>query len=498
MKASRGPFRFAVIGAGMAGILSAIKLRERGLDCVVYEKADRVGGTWRANTYPGVACDVPSQLYCYSFAQNPDWSHVFSPGGEIFEYLEDVAASFGVLESIRFGTEIERLDFRDGRWHLTTTSGETDTADVVIAATGVLHHPFVPEIDGLGRFTGPVFHSANWDHGVTLDSQRVGIVGTGSSAIQIVGAIVDQVSELRLFQRTAQWVLPMDNPAISDEDKERYRSNPAELAAARDRLGHVFADTFAAAVIDAESPHLKVLQDMCTENLEQHVDDPELRERLRPSYQAGCKRLIVSPNFYDAITRPNAGLVTDPILAVEPDGVRTADGVLHELDILILATGFRVDRFLRPITVIGPDEVHLDDLWADRPSAYLSVSIPGFPNLFLLNGPNGPVGNFSLIDVAELQFAYIMQLVQAIFDEKCSHIAATRAAAEAFEAERTAAARNTVWVTGCRSWYLDDRGIPAAWPWTMDHFRDVMREPDFADFDLRDDTAIPDASEVRR
>ena len=479
--------RFVVIGAGMAGVMSVIKLRERGFtDVTVYEKADRLGGTWRENTYPGVACDVPSHLYSYSFAPNPDWSRFFSPGNEIHAYLEDVARRYDVMPAIRFGTEVTELswDGASARWRLRTSDGGTDEADFVIAATGVLHHPRYPDIEGLDAFEGPMFHSARWDHGVDLTNRRVAVVGTGSSAVQITGAIVDQVEELLLFQRTAQWVMPMENPEMSPEDKLRFRNDPEAMARLRAELAASFAENFANVVIDSESPRLAVIEALCQANLESSVSDPELRERLRPSYRAACKRLIVSPDFYQAIQRPNAHLITDSIERFETKGVRTIDGVLHEVDVIVLATGFRVDRFLRPIHVIGEHGIDLDDVWAERPSAYLSLSIPQFPNLFLLNGPNGPVGNFSLIDVAEIQFDYAMQLVAPVLDGGGRAISAKASAAERFEAERVEAAKHTVWVTGCRSWYLDDRGVPAAWPWSMDRFREVMREPDLADYDL--------------
>ncbi len=481
---ARGEPRFVVIGAGMAGVLSAVKLREAGMtDVAIYEKADRLGGTWRENTYPGVACDVPSHLYSYSFSPNPEWSRVFSPGAEILAYLEGVARGHGVEDLIRYGTEVVRLERRDGRWHLELDGGERDEADFVIAATGVLHHPRYPEIDGLDDFAGPMFHTARWDHDVELDGARVGVIGTGSTAVQIVSALIDRVSELRLFQRTAQWVLPVPNLPISDDDRALYRDDPTAMAAVRAALATTFEENFANAVVDATSPRLQVIEDLCRANLEDSVADAQLRAKLRPDYRAACKRLIISPDFYDAIQRPNAMLVTDAIERVEARGVRTVDG-LHELDVLVLATGFRVDRFLRPIEVTGRDGVKLDDVWADRPSAYLSVSVPEFPNLFLLNGPNGPVGNFSLIDVAEAQFAYVMQLVDLVRSGRCREVSATRAAAERFETERVEAARNTIWVTGCRSWYLDDRGVPAAWPWSFTRFREAMVAPDLADFEL--------------
>ncbi|HMK62584.1 MAG TPA: NAD(P)/FAD-dependent oxidoreductase, partial [Acidimicrobiales bacterium] len=401
-----GPLRLVIVGGGMAGILAAIKLQEAGFtDITIYEKAARLGGTWRENTYPGVACDVPSHLYSYSFAPNPEWSHVFSPGPEILGYLEQVAKDFGVEKYVQYSTEVTRMAFDDGRWHIITADGRQDAADAVIAATGVLHHPSYPAINGIDRFAGPLFHTARWDHSVALEGIRLGVIGTGSSAVQVTGDVVDVVDQYFLFQRTAQWVMPMSNPPIDAEKQASYRDDPSLMARARADLGKMFEEGFANAVVDADSPQVAMLQQMCEANLDT-VADPELRERLRPNYRAACKRLIISPNFYEAIQRPNAHLVTEPIEQIEPEGVRTMDGALHELDVLVLATGFRVDRFLRPIEVVGLRGQSLDDAWDPRPWGYMSISVPGFPNLFMLNGPNGPVGNFSLIDVAELQFGY--------------------------------------------------------------------------------------------
>jgi len=477
--------RFAIIGAGMSGILSAIKLREAGLDdLVIYEKADRVGGTWRENTYPGIACDVPSHLYSYSFEPNPEWSHLYSPGDEIEAYFEDVARRRGVTESIRFGEEVTRCTWRDGRWRIETSRGHRDEADFVIAATGVLHHPNWPDIPGLDRFRGALFHSARWDHTVPLDRRRVGIVGTGSTAVQIVSAIVSRVAQLVLFQRTAQWIVPQQNPPYSEEEKAAFRRDPSRMHKLHEDISKLFAQGFSNAVVDADSPQMRMLEVACRANLEQSVADPVLREKLRPDYRAACKRLIASPDFYQAIQRPNARLVTEGIETVEADGVRTRDGRLHELDVLVLATGFRVDRFVRPIQVTGRNGVALDDVWHERPIAYLSISVPGFPNFFMLNGPNGPVGNFSLIEVAELQLAYVMKLVDLVRQGRCREVSASAAATEAFDAARVEAAKKTVWSTGCRSWYLDDRGVPATWPWTFDRFREEMAAPRLEAFDL--------------
>lgn len=481
-----GHVRFIIIGAGMSGILSAIKLREAGYDdFAIYEKADRLGGTWRENTYPGIACDVPSHFYSYSFAPNPEWSRRFAPGAEIRSYFEDVAHRYEVDSRIQFGKEITRCAFEDGRWTVQTADGATDTADFIIAATGVLHHPNYPDIEGLDSFEGSAFHSARWDHGVPLAGKRVGVIGTGSSAIQIVAALVDKVGELTLFQRTAQWITPMENLPFSEEEKAEFRKHPERMEEIRSQVARAFTDGFANVLIDSESPVLQLIHDTCEANLENSVKDPELREMLRPTYRAACKRLILSEDFYDAIQRPNAKLVTERIERVEKSGVRTGDGELHELDVLVLATGFHVENFVRPMEVTGRGGVLLDDTWKDGPTAYMAVSVPDFPNFFMLNGPNGPVGNFSLIEVAELQFGYIMQLAEQVRSGACNEVSVSAAAMERFDAERREAARTTIWNTGCKSWYLDANGLPTAWPFTWDRFRDEMSAPRLADYDLQ-------------
>ena len=483
---ARNDLRIVVIGAGMSGILAAIKLREAGFDdVVVYEKADRLGGTWRENTYPGLSCDVPSHFYSYSFAFNPEWSHRYAPGAEILAYFEGVARRSGVDARIRYGKEVRRCAFEHGRWRLETTDGATDAADVVIAATGVLHHPAFPDIAGLDTFAGPSFHSARWDHGVRIAGKRVGVIGTGSSAVQIVTAVVDEVAELRLFQRTAQWVAPSPNPAYTDDEKATFRTTPAAIQAIRDEVSRAFIDGFANVLIDADAPMLQAIHAGCVSHLESSVRDPVLREKLRPTYRAACKRLIISDGFYEAIQRPNATLVTERIARIEPAGVRTCDGELHALDVLVLATGFHVDWFVRPMTVVGRGGVALNDVWAGGPFAYMALSVPEFPNFFMLNGPNGPVGNFSLIEVAELQMGYVLQLVDALRSGRCEEVSPRPDAMARFDAERRAAAAKTIWNSGCKSWYLDAAGLPTAWPFTWDRFRDEMRRPRLDDLDMR-------------
>jgi len=476
--------RFVVIGAGMSGLLWGIRLREAGLDnFVIYEKGDRLGGTWRDNTYPGLCCDVPSHLYSYSFAPNPDWSRRFSPGAEIQAYLESVAQRFHVDGTIRTRAEVARCERIGGRWHLTLADGTTDSADFVICATGVLVQPQYPDIPGLETFVGACFHSARWDHGVALAGRRVGVVGTGSTAVQIVSALVGEVAHLSLFQRTAQWIFPQPNPAYPDEDKARFRAEPAVMRHMYESFSKSFTENFSNAVVDRDSPRMALVEQICRDNLERHVRDPVLRAKLTPDYRAACKRLIMSEDFYEAIQQPNAELVTAGIECVEPAGVRTRDGVLHELDVLVLATGFKPHEFMRPMQIVGNGGRSLDDYWADGARAYRSVSLPGFPNLFMMVGPNSPIGNFSLIQVAEIQCDYIMQLVREVTEGRCREISAARSATERFNRSLRDAMADTIWVTGCRSWYMDDKGVPATWPWSFERYQQEMAAPDLADFD---------------
>lgn len=485
-KEKRGDLRIVVIGAGMAGILSGIKLREAGFsDISIYEKADRVGGTWRENRYPGLTCDVPSHAYTFTFEPNPEWSHRFPPGPEIQNYFEDATRKYGIEERIRFNQPIEACEHRGGRWQIETKSGLRDEADVVIAATGVLHHPNLPDIQGLDDFQGALFHTARWDRDVPLDGRRIGVIGNGSTGVQIVSALASRAGALYQFQRTAQWIMPSENPTYTEEEKASFRADPEKLAEMKD-----FADSgptiarFTDAITNPDSDAMKEIEDLVLANLEKSVRDDELREKLRPSYRAACKRLILSPNYYEAIQHANAELVTDAIARVEAEGVRLENGRLVALDVLALATGFRADRFMRPMKIIGRGGVDLDDVWAKRPHAYLSISIPEFPNFFMLNGPNGPVGNFSLIDIAERQMAYIGRLIDLLRGGRCRQVSASPVAMARFDEERIEAAKGTIWATGCRSWYLDAEGVPASWPWSQQRFREEMLEPRLEDYEV--------------
>jgi cation diffusion facilitator CzcD-associated flavoprotein CzcO len=470
----------------MAGILSGIKLRELGIgDIVIYEKGDSVGGTWRENTYPGLTCDVPSHHYTYSFERNPDWTRHLPPGAEVRAYFETVARKYDIVPLIRFCEEATRAEWRDGRWHLVFRSGLTDTADILIAATGVLHHPRLPAIEGMGSFRGALFHSARWDHGVPLDGQRIGVIGNGSTGVQIISALAGRAGLIEHYQRTAQWIMPVENGYFSEEQRAAFR-DPAVLEAAMDFAGYNAAvDAYTQAIVDQASEGAQHIAAACLQNLEEGVRDPELREKLRPDHRPLCKRLIFSPDYYQAIQHPDARLVTESIERIEPEGIRTADGSLHALDVIVLATGFHADAFMRPMAMRGRNGADLDVLWAEHPQAYQAISLPDFPNFFMLNGPNGPVGNFSLIDIAEHQWHFIGQLIRRLQSGEASAICCTAAAMARFEAARSEAARHTVWYTGgCRSWYLDARGIPASWPWSYSRFVEMMAKPQWSDFDI--------------
>lgn len=478
--------RIAVIGAGMAGILAGIKLQAAGRrNFVIYEKADRIGGTWRENTYPGLTCDVPSHHYTYSFERNPDWSRHLPPGSEIQAYFERTCEKYGVYPYIRFNEELEEASYREGRWHLRMKSGLTDIADVVIAATGVLHHPRMPQIAGAESFAGKLFHSSRWDHGIDLKDKRIGVIGNGSTGVQIISALSGQVRHITHFQRTAQWIMPVHNGYFSEEDRARFRDDPVALEEAMDTSAYqAGVEGYSQIITGEDSEGARFFIDSCRDNLEQNVRDPALREKLRPDHKPLCKRLVFSPDYYAAIQRPGTALVSAGIECIEPEGIRTKDGELYKLDVIVYATGFHAHQFMRPARIHG-DGGSLEEFWAIRPRAYLALTMPGFPNFFMLNGPNGPVGNFSLIDIAEHQWDYVSKLLDRLENGDCTDIEPSREVFERFEEARIAAAKKTVWYTGgCKSWYLDAQGIPSSWPWSFQHFVEKMSEPAWEAFGL--------------
>jgi cation diffusion facilitator CzcD-associated flavoprotein CzcO len=476
--------RIAVIGAGPAGIAAAIKLREAGInDIVVFEKANAIGGTWAANRYPGLSCDVPSHLYRFSFAPNAEWTHRYAPRQQILNYVQTTARHFDVEKLVKLSNEVTGATYQHGQWRIQTSAGDQGLFDVVITAVGVLHHPVYPDIAGLQTFKGRAMHSSHWDESMCLTGKRVGIIGNGSTAIQILPAIIDEVEKVSLFQRTAQWVMSEDNPPIPEAKRARYRSNPAEMQLRYRQLAVTFNSKFCAAVVGQNPTFYAEIVRLCEENLAS-VKDEALRRALTPDYKVGCKRLVVSTGFYPAIQKPNAELVTAKILRIEPDGVRTADDRLHPLDVLVLATGFDPHRFFRPMKVIGENGLQLDEAWSKGNIAYRSISTPGFPNWFMLGGPNSPIGNFSYLMTVEHQLSYVMQLVELIKTGKAKALAAKPAATEAYNAALRERASHSIWASGCRSWYLDRNGHVATYPWPYEDFQREMSAPILNDFSL--------------
>jgi len=477
--------RHAIIGAGMAGILAGIRLRKSGKAFTIYEKADWLGGTWRDNRYPGLTCDVPAHAYTYSFEPYPEWRAYYATGAEIQRYFERTAEKYGIMPHIRFGAEVTACVWDEARslWMLTLASGETAEAEVVIAASGVLHHPRLPDIEGLESFAGSAFHSARWQDDASIDGARAGVIGNGSTGVQIITALADRAAHLVHFQRSPQWIMPVPYFEYGEEEREAFRRDPALIDAIRNDPEYWSnIHRFTRAITDVEGPEIALIEKLCLDNLENGIADPVLKEKLRPDYRAACKRLIYSWCYYDAVQKPAVNVEREGIARIEPEGVRMKDGRLHVLDTLVLATGFQADRFIRPATVKGVGGVSLDDLWAVRPTAYYAVSIPGFPNFFMLNGPTGPVGNFSLIDIAERQWAYVEQLLDLLHAGRARAVAPKAEAHAAYEERRIAAARTTIFGSGCTSWYLDATGVPASWPWSYEAFADAMAAPVMDDY----------------
>lgn len=479
--------RFVIIGAGMAGLLAGVRLKQRGdTNFVIYEKGDSVGGTWRENSYPGLSCDTPAHSYAYSFEFNPDWSAFYAPGPEIKRYFEGVAAKYEIYEHIQFGTEVVAGDYQAGQWHIETSRGQRDVADVLIAASGVLHHPNVPDIPGLADFKGPAFHSARWDHSIDMTDKVVGVIGAGSTGVQIVSALAGRSAGVTHLMRTPQWIMPCPDLKYSDEERAAFRSDPSLIENIRSGPeAQARRGRFLAAIVDKNSPELKEIQAVVENNLEDSIKDPELREKLRPNYVAACKRLVFSPHYYDAVQKPGVTVETGGIERVTADGIRMRDGSFHRLDVIVLATGFKVDQFVRPMKITGRDGADLDKFWQPNPRAYYAVTVPEFPNFYLLNGPTGPVGNFSLVDIAERQFNYMDQLVELQRQGKAKEISVKAEALASYEGRRDAQAMNTVFAAGCQSWYLDAKGVPQVWPWPYEYFMEVMDQPKLDDYEIR-------------
>ena len=479
---SQRDLEICIVGAGMSGLLMGIRLKRAGITSFrIIEKNPSVGGTWRDNRYPGLTCDVPSYFYSYSFEPNLEWSRRFSPGPEIRAYFERVAEKYGVLPYITFNEKIESARHENGRWSIETSSGEKIVADVLITATGALHQWQMPKIDGLEKFEGGLFHSAAWNADVPLEGKRVGVIGNGSSGVQMMAPLSRLASRLTLFQRTAQWIMPMGNPRYSADQLRWTRRIPLLAWLKRLYYQRMF-ETFSIAVVEP-GRRREAIAAGCRKSLAS-VEDPELRRKLTPDYEPMCKRLILSGDFYSTLGKEHVDLVTEGIDHVEARGVVTKDGKLHELDVLVLATGFDTHAWgIDP--VVNEQGLSLKQAWTHGTRAYRSVAVPGFPNFFMLVGPNSPIGNVSLIDVSEVQAEYIMQCIGLLRDGKAKALAPTQQATEAFHENLLEAMGDTVWVTGCNSWYLDEQGVPNTWPWSAGRFHKEMRKPRLDDFELQ-------------
>lgn len=477
--------RIAIIGAGFSGVASIIKLREAGYsDLTCFERADRLGGTWRDNTYPGLSCDIPSHWYSYSFELNPDWSHRFSYGAEIWKYQDRVAEKYGVKDVIQFGNRVLDLTYRAPRWTVRSESGGEQTFDFVIAATGILVNPAYPDIPGLESFGGALFHSARWDHTATLAGKRVGIIGTGSTSAQIVGAIAQEVAHLDVYQRTPHWIAPMPQTQYSATWKWLLRQTPGLQRTLRKVIRAAMDATFAEATMGNEKRQREI-ERRCRQHLRDQVPDPDLRARLTPDYKATCKRLILSSDYYPALMKDHVDLVTERISSIEAAGIRTADGTLHELDVLILATGFNFNDFILPTDVYGEDGKSLRTFWNGLPRAHRGITFPGFPNFFMLQGPTGVFGNTSVVEISELQIDYVISFLDKMRSDGLTAVVPTREAYETYNATMARAIPNTTWATGgCDSWYLDTSGRPNIYPFSPSRYRQDMKNPDFSEYRL--------------
>ncbi|NIK56999.1 flavin-containing monooxygenase [Kribbella shirazensis] len=476
-----------VIGSGFAGLCMGIKLRQAGCeDFVILEKADDLGGTWRDNTYPGCACDIPSYLYSFSFEQNPRWTRMFAPWDEILDYLRHCAGKYGIADKIRYGAEVTEAVFDEttGRWTVTVNGDETIETQALVAGVGSLHQPKLPDIPGLDSFDGTAFHSAQWDHSADLRGRNVAVIGTGASAIQFVPQIAPQVAQLDVYQRTPPWITPKPDRAIGGLERRLHERFPAGQRTIRNAIYWGLEGRGAGF---AGNPKLmKGLEIQAKRHLHKQVTDPELRAKLTPRYQIGCKRILISNDYYPALARPNVSVVTTPITRVTPTGVVTADGTERACDTIVLGTGFDVSANLTRMPILGKDGVDLADHWKRNGiGAHLGITVAGYPNLFLLVGPNTLLGHSSMVFMIEAQVRYVMQALHLLRRRNATYVEVREEAQEQFVGEVQGELGDTVWNSGCTSWYLDSSGRNSTiWPeWTFAYWRRTRRL-DPADFAL--------------
>lgn len=469
----------AIIGAGFAGLGMAIRLKQQGQeDFVILEKAADVGGTWRDNTYPGCACDIPSHLYSFSFALNPEWSRMFSPQGEIQRYLQDCARRYGILPHICWNSEM--LDARwnedEQCWHITTAQGKLH-ANILVLGNGPLSEPALPNIPGLENFQGVVFHSAQWRHDYDLTGKRVAVIGTGASAVQFVPQIQPKVAQLTLFMRTPPWILPrMDHP-IPEWQRKLFRLLPLAQRLVRARI--YWRNELIARGLVYQPSLMEQGMKFGRRYLERQIPDPVLRAKLTPNYTLGCKRILLSDDFYPALTQPNVEVVTDRIREVRANSVVTEDGKEYEVDTIICGTGFHVTDAEQPGRVHGRNGQSLAAEWQQGPHAYLGTTVSGFPNLFIMIGPNTGLGHNSMVYMIESQLNYILDCLRVMERQHLRAVDVRPEAQEAFLEEMRRRTKGTVWASGCRSWYLDARGQNTTiWPGYTFEFRRRTRHFD--------------------
>jgi cation diffusion facilitator CzcD-associated flavoprotein CzcO len=479
-------FEVAIVGSGFSGLASAAMLQDAGItDFVILERGDDVGGTWRDNSYPGCACDVPSHLYSFAFAPNPAWTSTFSSQTEIQDYLRRVASDRGLFAKVRLRSEVLKAawDETDQQWRLETTSGRL-TARVVIAAAGPLSEPSIPKVAGLDRFQGAIFHSARWDHAHDLTGERVAVIGTGASSIQFVPQIQPHVAELQLYQRTAAWIMPRRSRRLTRAERALYRRSPRAQRAMRGSI-YWARETYAIPLIRAGLA--PVTRRIATMNLARQVKDAQLRAKLTPSYAPGCKRILISDDYLPALTRPNVDVITEGITEVREHSIVTDDGTEREVDTIIFGTGFHVTDVPIAFRLFGKHGRSLREAWSEGMQAYAGTAVTGFPNLFLILGPNTGLGHTSVVLMAEWQAAYVLQALRHMRDEGVGELEVRAVAQTKWNEQVQRKMRRTVWLAGgCSSWYLDHRGRNTTlWPDFTFRFRRALRHFDPQSYDGR-------------
>jgi cation diffusion facilitator CzcD-associated flavoprotein CzcO len=462
----------AVVGGGFGGVCAVTMLRRAGYDDVtVFERGEGIGGVWHHNTYPGAACDVPSHLYEFSFAPNPRWSRRYAPQAEIQAYLEDVARSHGVHDRIRTGVEVSGAawDAPRAKWVLQTSVGEHE-ADLLLTACGQLSVPSIPTLPGLDTYAGPAFHTARWRHDIPLAGKRVAVIGTGCSAIQTVPAIQPQVAQVDVYQRSPGWTIPKMDFDYKDRTKRLFERFPALQRL--DRAGNFYFHELASLAMTSQPWLRRPFQAVGRSQINRAIADPELRRKVTPTDELGCKRVMLTDDWYPTLTRPNVTLIAEPIAAITAGGVRAADGVERPADVLVLATGFASHAFVAPMEIAGVGGATLAEAWGEVARAYLGMSVPGFPNMFLLYGPNTNGGAGSVINTLECGMGHVLAALAEMRQASAKTIEVERAAADAFDRKLRDALATSVWHTGCTNWYVDaDGNDPSQWPWTWTRFR---------------------------